>query len=81
MFATILSQAIPHSQSSMCTLNLDPPCANTMHTAPDIHEHFMIYNRLRNIVYNFMHNLDNPEATVTNYVNALTHTDVITAHH
>ena len=28
-----------------------------------------------------MHNLNNPETTVTNYVNAMTHTDVITAHH
>ena len=37
--------------------------------------------RLRNIVYIFMHNLDNPETTVTNCVNAMTHTDVITTHH
>ena len=32
-------------------------------------------------MYIFMHNLNNPETTVTNYVNAMTHTDVITAHH
>ena len=32
-------------------------------------------------MYIFMHNLDNPETTVTNYVNVMTHTDVITTHH
>ena len=32
-------------------------------------------------MYNFTHNLDNPETTVTNYMNAMTHTDVTTAHH
>ena len=32
-------------------------------------------------MYIFMHNLDNPETTVTNCVNTMTHTDVTTAHH
>ena len=32
-------------------------------------------------MYNFMHNLDNPETTVTNYMNAMTHTDELTTHH
>ena len=54
---------------------------NTIHPAPEIHEHFMTYNRLRNTAYIFTHNLNNPETTVTNYMNAMTHTDVITAHH
>ena len=54
---------------------------NTIHPEPEIHEHIYVTKRLRNIVYNFMHNLNNPETTVTNYVNARTHTDVITAHH
>ena len=40
----------------------------------------MIHKRLRNTVYLHMHNLNNPEHTVTNYMNAMTHTDVITAH-
>ena len=48
---------------------------NTIHPAPEIHEHFMIQKRLRNIVYIFMHNLDNPGTTVTNYVNVMTHTE------
>ena len=52
---------------------------NTIHLAPDIHEHFMIYNRLRNTAYIFMHNLNNPETTVTNCMSGTTHTDVITA--
>ena len=52
---------------------------NTIHPAPDIHEHFMIYNRLRNTAYIFMHNLNNPETTVTNCMSGTTHTDVITA--
>ena len=54
---------------------------NTIHPAPEIHEHFMIHNKLRNIVYIFMHNRNNPETTVTNNVNTMTHTDVTTAHH
>ena len=54
---------------------------NTIHPAPDIHEYFTIQTGYGNIVYNFMHNLDNPETTVTNYVNTMTHTDVITTHH
>ena len=41
----------------------------------------MIQKRLRNIVYIFMHNLNNPETTVTNYVNTMTHTDVTTVYH
>ena len=52
---------------------------NTIYPAPDIHEHFMVYNRLRNTAYIFMHNLNNPERTVTNCVNIKMHTDVITA--
>ena len=53
---------------------------NSIHPAPEIHEHFMIQKATEH-VYIFMHNLDNPETTVTNYVNAMTRTDVITAHH
>ena len=30
-------------------------------------------------MYNFMHNLNNPETTVTNCMSGTTHTDVITA--
>ena len=56
-------------------------CVNTIHPAPDIHEHFMIYNRLRNIVHNLKHIFTYIETTVTNYMNAMTHTDVTTAHH
>ena len=52
---------------------------NTIHPAPDIHEHFMIYNRLRNTAFFFMHNLDNPETTVTNCMSGTTHTDAFTA--
>ena len=52
---------------------------NGIHPAPDIHEHFMIYNRLRNTAYIFTHNIDNPERTVTNCVNITMHTDVNTS--
>ena len=53
----------------------------TIYPAPEIHEHFMIHKRLRNIVHNLKHTFTYIETTVTNYVNAMTHTDVITAHH
>ena len=53
---------------------------NTIHPAPEIHEHFMI-QRLRNIVHNLKHTFTYIETTVPNCVNAMTHTDVITAHH
>ena len=51
---------------------------NTIHLAPEIHEHFMI-QRLRNIVYIFMHNLNNLETTVTNCMSGTTHTDAFNA--
>ena len=35
--------------------------------------------RLRNIVYIFMHNLNNPETPVTNCMSGTTHTDAFTA--
>ena len=52
---------------------------NTIHPALDIHEHFTIYNRLRNTAYIFTHNFDNLERTVTNCMNITMHTDVNTA--
>ena len=52
---------------------------NGIHPAPDIHEHIYDTKRLRNTVYIFMHNLNNPEHTVTNCVNITMHTDVNTA--
>ena len=49
---------------------------NTIHPAPEIHEH-----GLRNNVYNFMHILNNSERNVNNNVNGTTHTDEMTAQH
>ena len=54
---------------------------NTIHPEPEIHEHIFMIQRLRNIVYNFMHNLNNAERNVTNCVNDMTHTDEMTAQH
>ena len=56
-------------------------CVNTIHPEPEIHEHFYDTKRLRNIVYNFMHNLNNAERNVTNCANNMTHTDEMTAQH
>ena len=36
---------------------------------------------LRQTAYIFTHNLNNLEHIVTNYMSAMTHTDVTTAHH
>ena len=55
------------------------PSVNGIHPAPDIHEHFTIYNRLRNTAYIFTLNLNNLERTVTNCMSGTTHTDVNTA--
>ena len=54
---------------------------NTVHPEPEIHEHIYVTKRLRNNVYNFMHNLNNAERNVTNCVNDVTHTDEMTAQH
>ena len=52
---------------------------NTIHPAPDIHEHFVIQKATEHCVYIFMHNLNNPETTVTNCMSGTTHTDAFTA--
>ena len=52
-----------------------------MYPAPDIHEHFTIHKWLRQTAYIFTHNFNNLEHIATDYMNAMTHTDVTTAHH
>ena len=54
---------------------------STIHPEPEIHEHIYDTKRLRNIVHNFMHILNNAERNVTNHVNGTTHTDEMTVQH
>ena len=64
--------------------NISILSVNTIHPEPEIHEHIYVtkrLQRLRNIVYNFMHILNNAERNVTNNVKGTTHTDELTVQH
>ena len=57
---------------------------NTIHPEPEIHEHIYVtkrLQRLRNIVHDSKHILNNIETNVTNNANDVTHTDELTVQH
>ena len=57
-------------------------CVNTIHPEPEIHEQIYIYDkRLRNIVHDYKHILNNTERNVNNNVNNATHADELTMQH
>ena len=62
--------------------NLSSSClVNTIHPEPEIHEHIYVTKRLRNIVHDYKHILNNVECNVTNCVNDATHADEMTVQH
>ena len=57
-------------------------CVNTIHPAPEIHEHIYVTRRpqrLRNIVHNLKHTFTYAEHNVTNCMSGTTHTDAFIA--
>ena len=54
---------------------------NTIPPDTEIHEHIYVTERLRNIVHDYKHILNNAERKVTNNVNNATHTDELTVQH
>ena len=54
---------------------------NTIHPEPEIHEHIYMTKRLRNIVHDSKHILNNAERNVNNNVNDATHADEMTVQH
>ena len=57
---------------------------NTIHPEPEIHEQIYIYiydKRLRNIVHDYKHILNDIERIVNNNVNNATHADELTMQH
>ena len=54
---------------------------NTIHPAPEIHEHICVTKRLRNIVHDYKYILTFIERIVNNYVNGATHADKRTLQH